>query len=93
MLERVAKRHNNASFIFGHAKPNEPVTGTAKDLLYFRDYLTGVMDYVRKGISAKKSLEEIVKVDALPGFPDHVSNGQVLTLTGVLTAAYEEQTG
>ncbi len=51
------------------------------------------MAYVRKGISAKKSLEEIVKVDALPGFPDHVSSGQVLTLANTLTAAYEELTG
>lgn len=32
-------------------------------------------------------------MDAIPGFPDHVSSGQVLTLAGVLTAAYEEQTG
>jgi cyclase len=93
VLERVSKRHANATFIFGHAKPNEPLTGSAKDLQYFRDYLTAVMDHVKKGISAKKSLEEILKMDAVPGFPDHVSSGQVLTLAGVLTAAYEEQTG
>jgi glyoxylase-like metal-dependent hydrolase (beta-lactamase superfamily II) len=93
VLERVSKRHADATFIFGHAKPNEPITGIAKDLMYFRDYLTAVMDHVRKGISAKKSLEEILKVEAIPGFPDHVSSGQVLTLAGVLTAAYEEQTG
>lgn len=93
VLERVSKRHANATFIFGHAKPNEPLTGSAKDLMYFRDYLTAVMDHVKKGISAKKSMEEILKVEAIPGFPDHVSSGQVLTLAGVLTAAYEEQTG
>ena len=28
----------------------------------------------------------------LPGFTDYVSNGQVLTLAGTLTAAYEELT-
>ena len=93
VLERVSKRHANATFIFGHAKPNEPLIGSAKELAYFRDYLTAVMDHVKKGISAKKSLEEILKVEAIPGFPDHVSSGQVLTLAGVLTAAYEEQTG
>jgi len=93
VLEKVAKTHNDAMFIFGHAKTNEPVTGGAKELLYFRDYLTAAMDYVKKGIAAKKSQEEIVKAEALPGFPDHVSLGTVLTLNGTLTAAYEEQTG
>jgi len=64
VLERVSKRHANASFIFGHAKPNEPLTGSSKDLLYFRDYLTAVMDHVKKGISGKKSMEEILKVES-----------------------------
>ena len=90
ILERVAKRHSNATFIFGHAKVGQPVTGTAKELLYLRDYFSAVLDHVQKAITAKKSLEEIVKIDAIPGFPDHVSQGQVLTITGILTAAYEE---
>ena len=51
------------------------------------------MDHVQKGISAKKSLEEILKIEAIPGFPDHVSSGQVLTLAGVLTAAYKSRRG
>ena len=92
ILERMAKRHSDATFIFGHAKPGMPVTGPAKELLYLRDYFTAAMDYVQKGIRDKKSLEEITKIEALPGFAEHVGSGQVLTLTGVLTAAYEEQT-
>jgi glyoxylase-like metal-dependent hydrolase (beta-lactamase superfamily II) len=93
ILERVAKRHNDATFIFGHAKAGQPVTGPAKELLYLRDYFTAVLETAQKGIKAKQPLEEIVKAEAIPGFPDHASQGQVLTIAGVLTAAYEELTG
>jgi cyclase len=93
VLERVAKRHANATFIFGHAKPGSPVTGPAKELLYLRDYFTAALDHTRKGIKARQSQDQIVKIDVLPGFPDHASSGQILTLNGVLTAAYEELTG
>jgi cyclase len=93
VLERVAKKHRDATFIFGHAKPGLPVTGPAKELLYLRDYFTAVMDYTRKGIREKKSKDEIVKVETLPGFTEHVGNGGVLTLQGTLTAAYEELAG
>jgi len=89
-LEKVSKRHADATFIFGHAKAGLSVTGPAKELLYFRDYLSAALDFVQKGIKAKQSQEQITAATALPGFPDHVSNGTVLTLAGVLTAAYEE---
>ena len=90
ILEQVAKRHADATFIFGHAKPGLAVTGPAKELLYLRDYFSAVLDYVQKGMRAKKSQDEITKVEALPGFPDHVQVNQNITLAGVLTAAYEE---
>jgi glyoxylase-like metal-dependent hydrolase (beta-lactamase superfamily II) len=92
VLERVAKRHGDATFIFGHAKQGQPVTGPAKELLYFRDYLTAVMQHVTKAIAAKQSREEITKATELPGFPDHASSGTVLTLAGVLGSAYDELT-
>jgi cyclase len=92
VLERVAKRHNDATFVFGHAKQGQPVTGPAKELLYFRDYLTAALQYVQKGIAAKQSKEEIAKATELPGFSEHVANGTVLTLGGVLGSAYDELT-
>lgn len=92
ILERVAKRHNDATFIFGHAKPGQQVTGPAKELLYLRDYFTAALQFVQKGISAKQPKEEIAKAEALPGFAEHASSGTVLTLAGVLTAAYDELT-
>jgi glyoxylase-like metal-dependent hydrolase (beta-lactamase superfamily II) len=92
ILERVAKRHADATFIFGHGKAGAPVTGPAKELLYFRDYLSAALQYTQKGIAAKQSKEEIVKAVDLPGFPEHVANSATLTLGGVLTAAYDELT-
>ncbi len=93
VLEKVAKQHNDATFVFGHSKAGTPVTGPAKELLYFRDYLSAVLDFVQKGIKAKQTQEQIVAAQALPGFADHANSGQVLTLVGVLTSAYEELTG
>ena len=92
ILERVAKRHGDATFIFGHAKAGQPVTGPAKELLYLRDYLTAALQFVQKGIAAKQPKEEIAKATELPGFAEHASSGSVLTLAGVLNSAYDELT-
>jgi glyoxylase-like metal-dependent hydrolase (beta-lactamase superfamily II) len=92
ILERVAKRHGDATFIFGHAKPGQPVTGPAKELLYLRDYFSAALQFVQKGIKAGQPKEEIAKASELPGFPDHAGSGTVLTLAGVLTSAYDELT-
>jgi glyoxylase-like metal-dependent hydrolase (beta-lactamase superfamily II) len=92
ILERVAKRHSDATFIFGHAKPGQQVTGSAKELLYLRDYFTAALQFVQKGIAAKTPKEEIAKAAELPGFTEHVGSGTVLTLAGVLTSAYDELT-
>jgi cyclase len=92
VLNKVAKGHRDATFIFGHAKAGAPVTGSVNELEYFRDYLSRVVDIVQKGVKAKKSKEELVKTTAVPGFPDHVSSGQVLTLAGILGSVYDEIT-
>ena len=92
VLERVAKRHSDATFIFGHAKAGQPITGPAKELLYLRDYLAAALQFTQKGIAAKQPKEEIAKATELPGFAEHVANGQVLTLANVLNSAYDELT-
>ena len=93
LLEKVAGKHKDATFIFGHAKAGLPVTGPAKELMYFRDYMTAVLDFVQKGIKAGQTKEQITGAQELPGFTEHASSGQVLTLAGVLTSAYEEVGG
>lgn len=92
ILERVAKQHADATFIFGHAKAGAPVTGPATELLYFRDYLTAALQFVQKGIAAKQPKDEIARATELPGFGEHASSGTVLSLAGVLSSAYDELT-
>ena len=92
LLERVAKKHRDATFIFGHAKQGLPVTGSAQALLQLRDYFTAVLDHAQKGIKAGQSQEQIVGIESLPKFEDYAASGQVLNLKGTLTAAYEELT-
>ena len=79
-----------------HLRPRQgracPSPARRRSSCYLRDYFTAVLEHVQKGIKAKQSQDEITKIEALPGFTDHVSNGQVLTLAGTLTAAYEELT-
>jgi len=82
-LEKVVKDHNaDTVFIFGHSKAGAPVAGSSKDLLALRDYFGAMLDYVRKGIAAGRSGEEIVK-GGLPAFSAHEGQPQ-------LQVAYDE---
>lgn len=92
ILEKTARQHKDATFIFGHAKQGMPVTGPAQELLHLRDYFSAALDHVQKGIRAGQSQEQIVGIEALPKFEDHAASGQILTLKGVLTSAFEELT-
>jgi glyoxylase-like metal-dependent hydrolase (beta-lactamase superfamily II) len=84
-LEKVVKGHTADSlYIFGHSRVGAPVTGTSKDLLALRDYFSAMLDYVRKGIAAGRSGEDIVK-GGLPAFSEHEG-------APALQVAYDELT-
>jgi hypothetical protein len=68
------------------SKVGERVTGSSKDLLELRDYFTAMLDYVGKGVAAGKSMDEIVKVAAVPGFERYEGT------PAALEAAYKEVT-
>jgi glyoxylase-like metal-dependent hydrolase (beta-lactamase superfamily II) len=87
VLEGIVPDHDDGTiYIFGHAGPNFPATGGKSDLLYMRDYLAALLDFVRGEMKSGKPREAIVKItDPLKGFPDH---GPLIER--VLTAAYEE---
>ncbi len=89
-LETVAHDHPKSTvFIFGHANPKFQPTGSSADLLYMRDYLTALLEFVRGEVKAGRSKEAILKItDPLKGFPDH---GPLIER--VLSAAYEEVAG
>ena len=91
ILDKVANEHpSDTIYIFGHGKASAGVTGKGEDLEHFRDYLSAVLEYVRKGMTAGKSKEEIAKAETLPGFDDYVAPSKTLTLGAVLSVAYDE---
>ncbi|HEX2852690.1 MAG TPA: MBL fold metallo-hydrolase [Opitutaceae bacterium] len=92
VLEEVAKTYPaDAMYIFGHGNPKFGVTGTKDDLLVFRDYLTGLLEYTQRKIAAGEPKEKIVALDNLPGFPDfHLPLPN--RLQGNLSVAYDELT-
>jgi cyclase len=88
VLERVVKDHSNDTiYIFGHSKVGERVTGSSKDLMDLRNYLTALVDYAKKQIAAGKSQEEILKTAAIPGFESYEGTPVALE------AAYLELSG
>lgn len=94
VLETVAKTYPaDAIYIFGHGNAKFGVTGTKADLLVFRDYLSGLLEYTQKKITAGEPKEKIVALDNLPGFPDfHVPVGPTNRLPSNLSTAYDELT-
>ena len=87
-LESVVKDHGaDTIYVAGHAKTNLPVTVTRADLLKFRDYFSGLLAYVQKGIASGRAAAEIVKVASVPGFADYEGNPE-----GTIQAAYDELT-
>jgi len=90
VLERTLEDHaRDTVYIFGHAGSGQPVIGSREHVLYFRDYLTALLDFVRQQIAAGRSQTEIEAIrEPLPGFPDHGP----LTAS-VLANAYGELTG
>lgn len=84
----VADHSSDTIYLFGHSGPKFEPTGGGADLLYMRDYLTALLEFVRGEVKAGKTREAIVKIaDPLRGFPDH---GPLVER--VLAAAYEEVT-
>jgi glyoxylase-like metal-dependent hydrolase (beta-lactamase superfamily II) len=90
VLERtVADHKNDTTYIFGHGSQKFGVIGARADLLYMRDYLTALLEFVRGEIKAGKPKDVIVKItEPLKAFPDH---GPLIER--VLTPAYDELNG
>jgi len=91
VLDRVLKDHsaNDTIFVFGHGADNA-VKGAKADVVFFRDYLTASVEHVRKGISARRSKDEITKVPAVKGFEDVTTFTPRLSLEAALGSIYDE---
>jgi cyclase len=76
-------------FIFGHAGEGFPVTGNRADLKAQGNYLSGLLEFVSKGIDEGKSADEIAgSSDSLPGAEEWTGNG----LERNIRTAYQELT-
>jgi len=91
-LEDVAGTYPaDAIYIFGHGNPKFGVTGKRGDLLVLRDYLTAILDYTQKKITAGEPKEKIVALENFPGFEDFHS--PLPNRLGInLSVAYDELT-
>ena len=90
-LEQVHRdASGDALFIAGHARQGQSVVVKRDALTHLRNYFDAVLTHVRKGLAAKQPQAAIVGATVLPGFEQYASLGQILTLAGTLTAAYEE---
>ncbi|HEX6369591.1 MAG TPA: MBL fold metallo-hydrolase [Longimicrobium sp.] len=93
VLEHVVAAHaRDTIYIFGHAGEGLPVTGSAAELLQFRDYLGAVLAFVERHVAAGRSRDEILAMRApLAGFEAWGPFGQP-GARDPLTVAYEEVT-
>jgi cyclase len=94
VLETVAREYPaDATYIAGHGGTTFGVVAKRADLLVFRDYLTGLLDYTQKKINAGESRDKIITLDNLPGFPDfHAPMGPTNRLPANLGVAFDELT-
>ena len=92
ILEKAAKDFPaDAIYIAGHARDGVPPAVDRKAVLHFRDYLSAALAFTQKEIARGQAREAIAATASLPGFETYQGGG-VLTLKGVLEAAFDELT-
>jgi cyclase len=89
VLEEVAADHSDETlFIFGHAAPGFPVTGSRSELLVQRDFLAAALEVAQAGVAAGRSLDEVAESPAPSGFPEH--SGPEARLATLYRVAYDD---
>lgn len=89
-LGQVEKAHPKETiFVYGHASAGNDVVGGPEGLSRTGEYLSGLLDYVRKGKAAGKTVDELSKVQRIPGFEDVVPMGDTAIPNNV-QAAWDE---
>jgi len=70
VLEKAAADHAaDTIYIFGHAGTGHPVTGARAELMYFRDYLTALLNHTRAAVKAGQTKEQFTATTpTLTGF-------------------------
>ena len=90
VLESVVEEYpSDAIYLFGHAKEEFGVTGSGKDVLVMRDYLSALVEHVESGIDAGRAKEEIIDRKQMDAFPQFLY-AEWWTLSQNLEVAYAE---
>jgi len=90
VLETVVDEYpSDAIYIFGHAKEEFGVTGSAKDVLVMRDYLSALVEHVESGVDAGRAKEEIIDKERMEAFPQF-QYAEWWTLSQNLEVVYAE---
>lgn len=76
-------------FVYGHSGEGYKIQGTRDDLKAFSNYLEKSLAYVKKGVEAGKSKEELAKTEIIPGAPEWKGN-QSRTIEAAYTELFEE---
>jgi cyclase len=73
VLQKVASElPADTIYIFGHAGPKFPVTGSRADLTHHANYLAALLEYVREQVKAGKTRDQVVaSTDIIKGFEDY----------------------
>jgi glyoxylase-like metal-dependent hydrolase (beta-lactamase superfamily II) len=87
VIEKSVADHNaDTMYIFGHSGATFPVTGTSKDLLFFRDFLTAALEHTRAAVKAGQTRDVfLASKPVLKGFEDFGAGAG-----GGLGALYDE---
>ena len=75
VLEQAQKYYDNDTlFVYGHSGEGYEIQGGKADLNAFQHYLGKVLEYVKKGVDAGKTKEELAKTESIPGAEDFKGN-------------------
>ncbi len=84
----VAKFDKDTLFVFGHSADPVKVTGGKEEIRAMQNYLEKLLLFVKNEIKSRKSKEDILKAQSIPGAEDFQGQG----IQRSLTAAFEELT-
>lgn len=66
------KFDGETTFIFGHSTDPNKLTGDRENLIVMRDYLSSLLDFVKKNKSEGKTKEEISSASEIPNTPKRI---------------------
>ncbi len=93
-LEALHERFDDDTIVIhGHGAPDAGITGGREDLLQMRDFLAALRSFVRLGLQAGSSVDELAATEELSGFAAYARDDWPLSLERCIRAVYREMAG